>query len=363
MAMKLDSTDFEQIADVLPEPVIVLRDGSVRYCNAAAVRVLPGLEVGLGCPEPLSSTLPRSGADGISGCILEGRSFAVSAISAPYGDVIVLRPARESSGGGTRWMLPFTKQLREQMSGLLAAVQQLEAEVSEAKRDRCDQWLAILNQSAYRLLRIAGTVELMHSLSEGEAYRPGTLDLAGLCQGLEGEVAPLAKQMGLNFQYESQVDSLLTTGDTALLRRMLLSLISNAMKVVQAGGSFGLRLVHRKKRAMLTVWDNGPGMDERSLGALFQEELPGAVPRPREGLRMGLFNARAIAEAHDGVLVVESKQGEGVRFTVSLPVKVPDRLPLRTPTAKFDDNGGFSPLLVELSDALPWQVFLPSEIE
>lgn len=363
MVMKLNLSDFEQVVGALPEPVIVLRDGTVQYCNPAASRLLPGLAVGSGCPQPLASALPRSGTSGISACMLDGRAFAVSTVPVSSGDVVVLRPAQDGPGDAKSWVPPVTKQLREQMSGLLAAVQQLETDLREAGNTQYDKWLAILNQSAYRLMRIAGTAELRHRLARGEAYHPETLDLAGLCHDLEGEVAPLARQMGLTFSYESQIRSLLTIGDSALLRRMLLGLISNAMKAVRLGGSFGLRLVQRKNRALLTVWDSGPGMDERSLGALFQEEWAGYVPRPGEGMQLGLFNARAIADLHDGVLVVESKQGEGARFTISLPVKPPDRLPLRTPQAKFDDNGGFSSLLVELSDALPWQVFLPLELE
>jgi signal transduction histidine kinase len=363
MVRKLEFSDYEQILNALPEPTIMLRDGTVLYYNPAAAAVLPELKTGSSCPAPLASSLPHSGIDGISVCIFSGKTYTVNTIAAASGDVVVLRPMREGAGGGVRWMLPFANQLREQMSGLLAAVQQLEVDLGESEDRQRDQWLAILNQSAYRLLRIAGTAELMHSLATGEAYRQSTLDLAGLCHGLEGEVAPLARQMGLNFQYESQTDSLLTIGDPALLRRMLLGLISNAMKAVHLGGSFGLRLVQRNRRALLTVWDSGPGMDERSLGALFQEEWSGSVPRPGEGLRFGLYNARAIAEAHGGVLVVESKPGAGSRFTVSLPVNPPDRLPLRTPQIYFDDHGGFSSLLVELSDALPWQVFLPAELE
>jgi signal transduction histidine kinase len=167
----------------------------------------------------------------------------------------------------------------------------------------------------------------------------------------------------MTFSYESSDSSLLTTGDSALLRRMLLGLISNAMKAVGRGGKLGLRLTRRNGRAVLAVWDNGPGMDDRSLDTLFRGQEEGVLPRPGEGLRLGLYNARSIATLHGGVLVVESKQGEGARFTVSLPIRTPEGLQLHTPKPALDVNSGFSPLLVELSDALPWQVFLPSELE
>jgi signal transduction histidine kinase len=303
------------------------------------------------------------GANGVAVCTIAEKNYTVTTTVNPEGSVVVLRPICENNEIARQWVSVFTEQLRVQMTALLTAAQQIEGEVREQDEDPYGKWLAILNQSAYRLLRMTGAAELEQNLAAGGCYHPGTMDLAELCHGLEMEVAPLAKQIGLTFLYEAPGAPILTIGDADLLRRMLLGLISNAMKAVSRSGVLGLRLVLRKERAMLTVWDDGPGMDERSLGALFMEEPGGSIPRPGEGLRLGMFNARTIATLHGGVLVVESRQGEGARFTVSLPVRKPEGLPLRAPKPVFDEHGGFSPLLVELSDALPWQVFLPSELE
>ncbi|MPM62027.1 Sensor protein ZraS [bioreactor metagenome] len=239
----------------------------------------------------------------------------------------------------------------------------MEGDRQEGGEAQSNKWMAVLNQSAYRLLRMVSAVELEQAMADGQAFHPTTIDLAGLCHSLEMEVAPLAKQIGLTFSYDSADLSLLTTADAGLLRSMLLGLISNAMKAVGQGGRLGLRLTRRGERAVITIWDDGPGMDERSLGSLFRTDSGGAIPRPKEGLRLGLLNARSIAALHDGVLVVESKQGHGARFTVSLPIKPPEGLQLRTPRQTYDRHSGFSSLLVELSDALPWQVFLPDELE
>jgi len=360
--MKLELPESNPVLDVLPEPVLLLRRGLVVYRNTAAAVLLPEVLPGKPCPQPLESALPVQESNAVAVCTMAGRHYAVTSNATDEGMVVVVRLMKESRGP-RQWMSLFTEQMREQLTTLLAATQQMEAETREKGENQYEKWLAVFNQSAYRLLRMASAMELEQALAEGEAYHPGTLDLAGLCHELEIETAPLAKQLGLTFSYETAEFSLLTVGDAELLRHMLLSLISNAMKALKTGGKMGLRLVRRGDRALLTLWDDGPGMDERSLGSLFRRETDGSIPRPGEGLRIGLLNARSIAALHSGVLVVESKEGKGARFTVSLPIRSPDGLPLRSPPPAFDTRGGFSSLLVELSDALPWQVFLSSDLE
>ncbi len=361
--MKTDLPELNPVLNVLPEPVLLLRENRVVYYNSAAGELIGELTKGEFCPQPLASALPIYESDGVAICTFSGMQCAVTSTATAEGTVVTVRVINDSRVRSRQWTSVFTEQMREQMTTLLAAVQQMESEAREKDEDRYDKWLAVLNQSAYRMLRMAGAAELEQALADGEAYHPGTLDLAGLCHGLEMEVAPLTRQLGMTFSYEAGDASLLTTGDSALLRRMLLGLISNAMKAVGRGGNLGLRLMRRNGRAVITVWDDGPGMDERSLGTLFRTVSDGSIPRPGEGMRLGLLNARNIAALHDGVLMVESKQGKGARFTVSLPIRTPEGLRLRTPKPMFDAHSGFSSLLVELSDALPWQVFLPTELE
>lgn len=360
--MKSQLSDLTQVLDVIPEPVILLQDDLIVYHNPAASLLIPALAVGSACPPPLSYALLSDNEDTVSAVTLDGNGYNILVTKTASADVVVLRANRDNVSSN-RWLPSLSEQLREHMTGILGAMQQLEEELRETESHPHDKWLAILNHSAYRLLRMSNIVELRYSLSQSEALHSGTLDLVGLCDSLTGEIKPLVKQIGLTFVYEPQIPTLLTSGDSSLLRCMLLALISNAMKAVRAGGSLGLRLAKRGERALLTVWDDGPGMDERSLSVLFQAERADVVPRPGEGLRLGLLNARTIAELHGGVLVVESKQGNGSRITVSLPVKPPQGLPLRSPSLRMEDRSGFSSLLVELSDALPWQVFQPSELE
>ncbi len=83
--------------------------------------------------------------------------------------------------------------------------------------------------------------------------------------------------------------------------------------------------------ASIWVSDSGPGVqpeDERRIFERFTRGHGGGVRY--EGSGLGLAIVRAIAEAHGGRVALESRPGEGARFTITVPVEGP--ADLRAPT-------------------------------
>lgn len=253
--------------------------------------------------------------------------------------------------------LLLVEQFREQMNNLAAAVQLLTPVVQEKAGEQYEPYLAILHQSMYRMMRMLGNLEYLQLPEEELKVEPSSLDLAGLCRTLGEQVASLAGQAGLEFSYEEEKSSLITTGDASQLRRMLLSLLSNAFRAAGKGGHAGLRLAVREDRAVLTVWDDGPGL--LPAQPMEKEDL---LRRP-EGLGLGLRVARRIASLHGGAIVFEQREDRGSRAVVSLPIRLPEGGILRTPGTDWDRSGGFSDLMVELSAVLPYEAFLPGDLE
>ena len=341
--------------DGFPEPVLLLAGGQVAYENPAAAALFPGTRAGDPVPEELERLLAGAVPPAVVSGELGGRSWTVALQDPGEGVLAVLRPLESVSGSGLERL---TVQLRRETAGLAAALQRLDPAEGPADGERLRRYLAAANQGLYRLLRLADHLEFLE-LTDRQLYQPGPLDLAGFCRELGAQVESVCRSAGLGFTYESEVESLLTTGNERLLRRLLLSLISNAMKAAGKGGRLGLRLTRTRGRALLTVWDSGGGLQESDLSRLF-----GGGPKsldPREGLGLGLDAVRRAARLHGGVVMVEGRPEEGLLCVVSLPIRAPEgERTLRTPRADY--SGGFSPVLVELSDVLPLELFLPEEL-
>lgn len=249
----------------------------------------------------------------------------------------------------------LVQELREQVGNLLAASQLLTPLVREQGGKKEMDYLAMMNQSLYRLLRTIAHLELTQE--KAPTFRPVTLDLAGLCLELGRKVETLAGQAGVEFRCELGEETLLTAADGGLVELALLNLISNAIEAAGPGGHVGLKLSRKGALAILTVRDDGPGLSKR--------EEAGEDPYLKEagGLGLGLAAARRTAALHGGALVLENREEGGVRAVLSLPIRNQKEDIVRSPRMGYDLTGGFSTALVELSRVLPYTVFMPETLD
>ena len=339
------------IFDGFAEPVLLLREGRVVYCNRAAEERFPGLGAGEETPvalaELLGDILPPAAAAGT----VDGWPCTATVQAAAEGSLVVLRPRTEGADlpGPERLVL----QLRRETASLSMAIQGLDPTEGPVDESRAQRYLNVLHQGLYRIVRMADHLDLASGGDEGQ-WQAQSLDLAGLCRETAEQVEGLCRMSGCAFTWSLETSGLLTVGDDRLLERMLLCMLSNAMKAAGRTGRFGLKLAVRGSRAVVTVWNSGRPLEEKDLSRLFGGAQAPSLD-PKAGLGLGLELVRRVASLHGGAVLVESREGV-TRCVVSLPIQKPEQgEPLRSP--KADYSGGFLPVLVELSDVLPPEVY------
>ncbi|MGH7927890.1 MAG: sensor histidine kinase, partial [Candidatus Binatia bacterium] len=117
--------------------------------------------------------------------------------------------------------------------------------------------------------------------------------------------------------------------DPQQLQQVLLNLCSNALDAMPGGGILNICAeLSSSESVALIVSDTGFGIDADDLSKIFQPFFSG---RKRRGLGLGLAICDRIIKAHGGSIGVESRAGEGTRFTIHLPVKRGD--PSETPAS------------------------------
>lgn len=147
------------------------------------------------------------------------------------------------------------------------------------------------------------------------------LDLREVVLAAHEVVAPAAERAGVEFSYEVPDDSVPYVGDVDQLERVLVNLMSNAVKFSPDGGAVSTRLVPAHREVQMTVSDTGMGIPEDEQVRLFTRFYRSSSARGRaiQGSGLGLSIAKAIVERHGGTISVESEPGEGTEFTVRLP--------------------------------------------
>lgn len=247
-------------------------------------------------------------------------------------------------------------QMRCSLVNVYGAINRLAPQERRDADPKLDRSAALLEESYYRLLRLAGNLTHAAVLAESGPLPLRNEDLVGLCRTLCGEAAELAAVMDLQLVFRCEEEERLVAVNTEGIERLLLNLLSNAMKFTPKGGTITVELRFTGKQVELSVSDTGTGISPQLLPTLFDRyhHTERMDPAPH-GLGLGLPICHRIARGHDGELTASSVEGVGTRVTFTFP----DRMePVATvQDIGFDYAGGFDHTLLELSDALPAAAF------
>lgn len=157
-------------------------------------------------------------------------------------------------------------------------------------------------------------IQSVLEFARGESRPHAALDLAPLLDALGEDMAATGAAIERDIAAPLPV-----TGDPAALRRLFANLVDNALRYA-GNAHIGAAIVDGRVR--VTVADDGPGIPAALSASLFDPFVRAEPSRSREtgGIGLGLSIARNIAEAHDGEIRAENRDGGGASFIVLLPL-------------------------------------------
>jgi signal transduction histidine kinase len=108
--------------------------------------------------------------------------------------------------------------------------------------------------------------------------------------------------------------------DSRLMSRVIANLLDNALKYTPEGGTVTIETINNTESVDLKVTDTGGGISPEEHGLIWQKLYRSDKARTADGLGLGLTFVKAIVEAHEGKVAVNSpiKEGHGTQFIVTL---------------------------------------------
>lgn len=194
------------------------------------------------------------------------------------------------------------------------ALLQNESAVSSRQREYADiimQATQQLTSLVTNILRLS-KLESQFIVSEAKPY--------DICRQLSDCVMAFADRLeekGIEFEADME-DRAVITADESIMEIVWNNLLSNAIKFTERGGRITLKQKSEQEYIVVSVEDNGCGMDGATIKRIFDKFYQGDTSHSQEGYGLGLALTARIIALHNGEIQVSSEPGKGTVFCVRL---------------------------------------------
>lgn len=221
----------------------------------------------------------------------------------------------------TQFFSNISHELRTPLTLILAPTETLlsKAESLEAK---VHQGLMLIHRNTLRLLKLINDLLDLTRLDQGvDLLRPQTIRVDPFVRGIVDSVRHLGLAKKLRFRFEESDTTLEVPADPARLEKVLVNLLTNAIKYTPMEGTIRLAWGANDGEVWIAVRDTGVGIPEDDLPRIFDRfhQVRSNAANQTQGVGIGLALARELVEKHGGRLDVESRLGEGSTFCIRLP--------------------------------------------
>jgi hypothetical protein len=240
-----------------------------------------------------------------------------------------LRTARIEAETANRakstFLANMSHELRTPLNAIIGFGQLIESEDDPAN---LKEYVSLIRESGEHLLEMVNDIlDLSRIESQKVELHREYFNLHTMLSRSPSTVRSIAARKGIHMELNIQGDIGWLYGDEVRIKQVVYNLISNAIKFTEAGKRVGIDARASDDWAVITVWDQGVGIPPGELERIFDpfEQVNGGRKDKPPGTGLGLAITRNLIEMHGGKLTVESREGEGSRFTLELPGRVESR--------------------------------------
>jgi len=262
-----------------------------------------------------------------------GQEIPVTVSSAPladdrgvvFGAVAVIRDEtkeRKVDRAKTEFISVASHQLRTPLSSMKWLLEMLETTDQDKLNDQQKEYLALLRRSCGRMTKLVNELLNAYQTENGQiALNPRLTDLDILCRTAIDEVRLAATAKNLNLTMNTcELGSACI--DPKLVCNALQNLLANAVIYTPDGGQVEVGGSRKNGEVVIFVKDSGIGVPEHQHEKIFRKFFRGdnVTLMDTDGAGLGLYVVKSIVESSGGRVWLESQEGQGSQFYISLPI-------------------------------------------
>ncbi|CAM8646678.1 BaeS Signal transduction histidine kinase [Acidimicrobiia bacterium] len=326
-----ENSRLQEAMDSLPEAVLVFDNGaSIVGRNTAAEVFIEARH----SDALISAAVTELVADALVG---RSSSRTIELFGPPRRTVVITtNPLKSGSGTGavaiiediterrrleavrTDFVANISHELKTPVGAISLLAETLLAEDDPAVADR------LANRILSEAIRVGHTIQDLLELSQIEIDEPAEfniVDIGDLAAEAADRIRPAAEQASITINLTGSASALSVRGDRRQLLSAISNLLDNALKYSDKGSAIDVFTTVESSEVLIAIVDRGIGIPARDIERVFERfyRVDQARSRQTGGTGLGLAIVRHVAVNHRGTVDVESRLGEGSRFTLRLP--------------------------------------------
>ena len=227
----------------------------------------------------------------------------------------------------------------------------LKSDSIEEKKDKLINYNNSIKQNCYRLLKLVNNiVDLSKSNSGLLKLSLCNVNIVDIIENIVQSVSEYVKSKELKIIFDTNVEEKIIACDPDMIERVMLNLISNAMKFSYPKGEIFVNVLDKDGTVEISVKDTGRGINRQNLDNIFdrfyQEDK--SLSRTAEGSGIGLSLIKSLVELHKGNISVESEINKGSIFKVELSTRTIESEEIREQPNSL--NNRIETIKIEFSD-------------
>lgn len=217
-------------------------------------------------------------------------------------------------------------EIKTPLNVIYSAIQLIECVYFDKIPERVQELIGNIKQNTFRQLRLSNNLLDVTKMNSGQfKVNMKNFDIVFLSRAITESVEVYANQKNIKISFKSNMESKTISMDEEKFERILLNILSNAMKFTECGGTIDVTVDENISLDVIQVKvsDTGIGIPKDKQDLIFERfgQVDNNLSRQAEGSGIGLSLVKLLVKILDGKIEVESELGVGSIFTITLPTK------------------------------------------
>ncbi|EET86249.1 PAS/PAC sensor signal transduction histidine kinase [Clostridium carboxidivorans P7] len=241
-------------------------------------------------------------------------------------DKLHLSKMKEIDKLRTDFFTNISHDLRTPLNIILSALQLMKSFNNlNCNEEKSFKYFKSIKQNSLRLLKLINNLIDITKIDSGYfEIRTGNYNIVNIVEDITLSVAQYVENKSITLTFDTNTEEKFMACDPDKVERIMLNLISNAIKFTNPGGHIFINMFDEDDYIVICVEDTGIGIPEEDLDIIFERfrQSNRASARNYTGSGIGLSLVKSLVEMHGGKISVRSTYGKGTKFVIKLPVTV-----------------------------------------